>query len=364
MRITFVLPGRSMRKPIGGFKVVYEYANGLVKRGHQVNVIHPLLFYPEEANLRQKLGMFGQWVASSVLGIPKLSWFDISPKVGMLIVGSLEEENIPKGDVIIATAWQTAEWVNRYGQDKGEKFYLIQGYENWSGPEERVKATWKMPLKKIVISHWLEEIALKMGENTITHIPNGLDFKHFHITQSIEKRDPMRIGMLYSPTDWKGSKDGIEALKIVKEKIPELKAVFFSVHPRGIEIPKWMEFHKNPAQDELAKIYNSCAIFIHASWSEGWALPPAEAMACGCALVTTDSKGLRDYAIHRKTALVSKIKDPHALAQNILELIKDNNLRIYLAKEGNKFIQRFTWDKAVEKMEACLLGRLDKPPLS
>ena len=34
-----VLPTNS-RKPIGGYKVTYEYANGLAARGHQVTVVH------------------------------------------------------------------------------------------------------------------------------------------------------------------------------------------------------------------------------------------------------------------------------------------------------------------------------------
>ncbi|HWN72720.1 MAG TPA: hypothetical protein VNN15_02810, partial [Solirubrobacterales bacterium] len=40
MRIVFVLPARSAA-PVGGFKVVYEYANRLVERGHEVALVHP-----------------------------------------------------------------------------------------------------------------------------------------------------------------------------------------------------------------------------------------------------------------------------------------------------------------------------------
>jgi glycosyltransferase involved in cell wall biosynthesis len=74
-------------------------------------------------------------------------------------------------------------------------------------------------------------------------------------------------------------------------------------------------------------------------------------MACGCALVTSNSRGVLDYAIPQETALVSEIKNPTALAQNILKLIRDNNLRFSLAKRGNQYIQRFTWEKAVSKFE-------------
>lgn len=346
-----------MRKPIGGFKVVYEYAHRLTERGHRVNVIHPLLLYPEKKNVTQKLGMFGRWTASSVFGIPRLSWFHISPKVNTLVVPNLEERYIPKANVIVATAWQTAEWVNKYDQDKGEKFYFIQHYENWSGQEERVKATWKMPLKKIVIARWLAEKAKEMGEEVVAHIPNGLNLQQFHISRAIEERDPKRIGMVYHKLKWKGSKDGIKALTLVRKKFPDLQAVFFSIYSPGPDVPHWVEFYKNPPQDKISEIYNSCSIFVGSSWYEGWFLPGAEAMACGCAVVSTDCGGIREYALHEKTALLSEPKDPEKIAQNIIRLICDSNLRLFLAESGYKFVQNFTWKKAVDEFEKVLLNQ-------
>ena len=37
--ITFILP-RTGETPIGGFKVVYEYANRLVEDGYTVNIVY------------------------------------------------------------------------------------------------------------------------------------------------------------------------------------------------------------------------------------------------------------------------------------------------------------------------------------
>ena len=139
MRITFVLPGWSLRKPIGGFKVVYEYANRLSERGHMVNVVHPFLLYPDEATLKQKMkNRVLQIVKRLLREEERVKWFDISPRVHILIVDSLKEGNIPEGDVIIATAWQTAEHVAEYSMSKGGKFYLVMDVYPWLGSKDKL----------------------------------------------------------------------------------------------------------------------------------------------------------------------------------------------------------------------------------
>src|SRR5712672_2573131 len=40
--VTFLLPGGGS-EPVGGFKVAYEYANGLAERGWKVRVVHPCI---------------------------------------------------------------------------------------------------------------------------------------------------------------------------------------------------------------------------------------------------------------------------------------------------------------------------------
>ena len=56
----------------------------------------------------------------------------------------------------MATWWETAEWVARYPASKGAKAYFIQHHEVHEGlPADRVNATWRLPMHKIVIANWL-----------------------------------------------------------------------------------------------------------------------------------------------------------------------------------------------------------------
>ena len=82
------------------------------------------------------------------------------------------------------------------------------------------------------------------------------------------------------------------------------------------------------------------------------ALPPAEAMQCGCALVCTDIGGFALYAKDNETALINKVYDVEQMANNIESLIRDDDLRQKIAKTGNEFIKTFTWEKAYVSFKA------------
>jgi glycosyltransferase involved in cell wall biosynthesis len=352
LKITFILPGEGT-DPVGGPKVVYEYANHLSKRGHSVTVVHPARLRAAMPWIQRGMAVV-RYVQRGIDGSYRPDkWFHVDPRVRLMWVWSLAERYIPDADVVIATWWETAEFVNSYSRTKGRPFYLIQHLETWTGHEERVSATWKMPLKKIVIAQWLREIADGLNQSA-TLIPNGLNFQKFGFDVLPEDRNNSQIMMLYHTLDWKGSTDGLEALSLVKRQVPELRVTLFGVSKSPPNLPDWISYHQKPLQTELRKLYNRAAIFLAPSWSEGWPLPPAEAMMCGAALVATDIPGHREYALHEQTALLSPPKDAKGLAENVLRLVRDKNFRIELATRGNHFIQQFSWDRAVDRFEATL----------
>ena len=92
-------------------------------------------------------------------------------------------------------------------------------------------STWKLPLRKIVISRWLEDVAIRLGESS-DYIPNGLDFKTFGMDVRPEDRDANTIAMLYHHSDWKGSADGLKAIYEAKAKIPQLRVRLFGLPDR------------------------------------------------------------------------------------------------------------------------------------
>lgn len=354
MRIVFLLRKTSIS---GGVRVVFEYANRLHDRGHDVYVVHPLWNSPiSDAKWRPDiLGLKRiYWAIKSIfinlIKPNKVKWFPLRAK--LLKVPTFNKRYIPKADIIVATRWETAYQVIKYPPDFGQKFYLIQHYETWCGPEEKVNLTYKLGLKNIVISNWIKNILEKKLRAKIEKIiPNGIDINQFYI----EKKDnpdesEVRILMSYRNEKWKGAMDGIKAFEIAKKTCPNIKLVMFGPSP-NIKIAKDVEFHKLPYGDKLRKIYNSCDIFIFPSHYEGFALPPMEAMACGCAVVATNVGAVPDYIINGRTALVVEPHEIDNLAKCIIRLVSNKVERKKIAENGFNYIQKFNWDKSTDDLE-------------
>jgi glycosyltransferase involved in cell wall biosynthesis len=352
VRITFLLPGAG-REPIGGFKIVYEYANGLTRRGHHVTLIHTAS-HDRDPSMPVRIRRAGAYLKQGLRrDVGPARWFKLDPRVRVKWVPSLAPTYVPDGDAVLATAWQTAEWVAEYPAAKGRKLYFIQHLETWSGPEERVMATWKLPLEKIVSAKWLQSIAASLGEPAV-YIPLGLDFDAFDIDVPPEQRAQDSFLMLHHTLWWKGTRDGMGALKKVQARYPGASIVLFGTGAHPTDLPEGFAYEKDPAQSRLRTLYNEAAIFVAPSVTEGWGLPATEAMMCGAALAATDNGGHREFAIAGETALISEPQDPDALAENLFRLVENRTLRIEIARRGREFVQQFTWDRAFDRFEEFL----------
>ena len=347
-KINIILPALP-KNPVGGFKVLFEYANKMAEDSNDVWIYYPKRLKPEKI----RKGVFYKFVFEILKQLKVKNhfarrWFNLNEKVKENFIYTLDEKYIRDSDVTIATSWETAEWIGNYSQKKGKKLYLIQDFETWSGSKERIIKTWKLPLQKIAIAKWLKKMVNEVGEESII-IRNGLDHDTFGIDVEIENRNPLRISMLYHKLEWKGSNIGIEALKTVKKVIPNLEVDLFSTSKRNDFLPDWMNFHEKPKN--LRKLYNNSSIFISPSLSEGWGLPRAEAMQCGCATIITNVNGHNDYGMKDVDYLMVNPNDSEELANSIITLINNNKLRYNISKSGNDLIQKFTWENSYQQMK-------------
>jgi glycosyltransferase involved in cell wall biosynthesis len=160
--------------------------------------------------------------------------------------------------------------------------------------------------------------------------------------------------MLYHTHPVKGSADGFEALSLLRKELPDLQATLFGTSRPSPPLPRWVDYRRLPSQPELRACYNRAAIFIAPAHIEGWPLPPAEAMICGAALAATDIGGHREFGIDGETALLSPAGSPEKLAENVLRLVRNAELRTKIARRGYEHIRRCSWNEALDSFERML----------
>jgi len=335
VKITFLCPHVRIA---GGVRAILTYADRLTAAGHQVNVVVPAKGRAR-AFWRAVRGVGPTWVPGFRA---RVVWVD-----------RWRPRALPDGDVLVATAWQSAGAVADAPARCGRKFYFVQHYESlYHGLAEAVDATYRLPLRKIVISTWLRDIMRERFASDAEILVTPVDLALFHAVRVTIATSRPRVLMLHHDYAWKGTADGFETVARVKKRVPGLHLVGF-----GVSAPKtpasYDEFHADPPQETLAALYSGCEIYLCPSWDEGLGMPPMEAMACGAALVTYDNGGSRDYAYDDETALVARRRDVTDLAAKLERLAADDDLRRRLAAAGSAFVRNtFDWGRAVRRMEA------------
>jgi len=341
LKISFLAPHIRIA---GGIRAILTYADRLAGRGHEVSVIVPA-----------KSDVTSWWRNRARRGPDWMPDF----RARVRWVPSWEAAHLPDGDAVVATAWQSAPAVAEAPARCGGKFYLIQHYESlYHGDPPRVDETYRLPLRKIVISTWLRAIMRERFASEAEVLVTPVDAGLFH-PAPVERDDGfLRVLMLHHDYDWKGVPEGLDAYARVSARHAGLRLVGFGVKAPRLPLP-YDEFFENLPQERLAWLYSRCPIYLCPSWDEGLGMPPMEAMACGAALVTYDNGGCRDYALDGKTALVARRRDVDALARALARMVGDPDLRARLARAGQDLIRtRFDWERATARMETLLTGSL------
>ena len=353
MKITFVMARVDMS---GGARVIATHARNLMDRGHEVTV---LATPPRAPGMRAAL--------SSVLhgrGWPKAPGRDAShfdgSGVNLRIIESyrpITDADVPDGDVVIATWWETAHWVARLSPAKGAKFFFIQHYETWGGPVEQVDAAWRLPLHKIVYSSWMSDLAReKFGDSDVSYVPAGVDMKLFN-APARGRQDRPTVGMLYSGTSFKACDVGLRAVDTVRRTLPDLQLVSFGQHAplEALPLPPGTRYTQNPPQDTIRDLYAQCDLWLCSSRSEGFFLPALEAMACRCPVVSTRVGFPMDSIEDGKNGYLVEVDDHGGLADRMARVLalSDADWR-KMSQCAYVTASRYSWQDATALLEKTL----------
>ena len=349
MKINFYLPQVYMGIA-GGYKVVYQYANYLVNNGHDVCIYYDLKDGRNSHHIPKLLTIILRKMM--FIGYPR--WFDLNENVKQKAVNHFDNKTIRDADISIATAPYTAYPVNELSESKGEKYYFIQGYENWDGTsDEFLHKSYALGMNNIVISEWLKNIVDKHAKKESIIIENGIDLNIFKLKNPIEQRNNHVVSMVYHDSYNKGCKYGIEALEKIKKMFPDTKAILFGAPKRPKDLPEWIEYRRNANEQQVVDILNESSVFMCTSLFEGFGLPGLESMACGCALVTTKCQGPEEYA-NDNNSILCDIASTEDLFEAVKELFENEEKRVSVAATAYKNINKWSLSNREKQFEEFL----------
>ena len=348
MKINFVLPPMGTS---GGIDIVYKYVELLSKHGYNVCVYREILAsnmhrYPSEIK-----NVIHQLYCTLKALFEKEKW----KRDKDVFVFKLTNNSVRDADFIIATAWPTAYRISHLPENKGKKYYFIQDYEIWDN-STLVKSSYKLPLKKIVISSWINNCLKKdLGIGPFPVVYNGLDLETYHQTNIRKENGTINFLMLNHYLFKKGIKNGIKAFEKIKNEYKNCRLRMFGMCNND-NLPGYVDYYQNPSKKQLVELYSMSDIFLFPSIDEGWGLTPLEAMACGCIVIGTNTGFALDLGLNGYNMMISAPNDVNQMVSNIRKVLNNSTLANNIRKNGYKTVGTLNWEDSVNKFENLLLN--------
>lgn len=197
------------------------------------------------------------------------------------------------------------------------------------------------------------QVEQTLGRADTLLIFDGIDTDAFVPMPDLQRRDDglppsdARVRLLYVGN--RTRRKGFDLLPRIMDRLPHDYVLYYTggfqgrasapPHPRMIAIG-------SPSRRELIAAYQSADLLLFPSRLEGFGMAPAEALACGRPVVTTNSSALPEVVDHGLNGFLVERDDVAGYAAGVRELGEDAELRRRFGWHGrHKVVQTFGYDQ-------------------
>jgi glycosyltransferase involved in cell wall biosynthesis len=208
------------------------------------------------------------------------------------------------------------------------------------------------------------ERTLKVSENKIDVVYNGVSntFKaadkkefesikaqfsqgkdYFIFLGTIHPRKNLK-NLLLAFDQFKESKKGDEKLLVVGNRKwwpNDLESTY-----RSMKHSDEVIFTSRLSDEEVAKVLSASIALTYLPFFEGFGIPILEAFKCDTAVITANNTSLPE--VGGDAVLYAKANDVSEIAEKMMLISTDDELRSALIKKGNERLAQFNWDKTAE----------------
>jgi glycosyltransferase involved in cell wall biosynthesis len=150
----------------------------------------------------------------------------------------------------------------------------------------------------------------------------------------------------------------IEGLEVLNKKHPRLKLVITGKREEKhfVELMEWAKARPGynnlvtpgfVSDAELRWLYEHCEAYVFTSLSEGFGLPPLEAMAHGAPVVSSNASVMPE--VYGDAAHFFDARNPEDIAAKVEEVLGSEKLRKDLIRKGHERLKKFSWRKMAEE---------------
>lgn len=207
-----------------------------------------------------------------------------------------------------------------------------------------------------------------LNSQTILIPGSGIDLDHYRFTP--EPNGVPVIMLLARFLKDKGLIEFVEASRIVKVSFPEARFVlvgdFDSDNPNSIlpnDLNRWVKLGLVENWGYSHNVFSTIRqsnLMVLPSYREGLPKSLIEAAACGRAVITTDVPGCRDAIVSGETGLLVNPKDSQMLADAILALLQDEQLRKQYGAAGRQLAEKCFDINSVISQHLSIYFEVDK----
>ncbi|MCX5800918.1 MAG: glycosyltransferase family 4 protein [Candidatus Eisenbacteria bacterium] len=205
----------------------------------------------------------------------------------------------------------------------------------------------------MVISESTKRDLIKRGvrPDKIDVVECGLD--HTLYRKMDVPRDPKLVLYLGRLRKYKCVHLLIRAMINVRDSVPGARLVVVGDGPykseledlaRALGLSETVEFRGHVSPDEKVKLLCQATVVANPSPKEGWGLTVVEANACGVPVVASSSPGLVDSIRDGETGILVEHGNVEQLAQRMVELLVNDELRERLSRAAVEWAGRFSWE--------------------
>lgn len=213
-------------------------------------------------------------------------------------------------------------------------------------------------------SNIMAEETRKYTNKNIKTIPFGIDTEIFKPieTNKLFDSDTIVLGAVKSLSFKYGNDSVIKAFKIVREKFPDLNLKLLLVGDgvlrnemeklvNQLKLNDEVKFIGHVPHSQIVKYHNMIDIHIYPSLWESFGVSNLEAAACEKVQIASNIGGFAEILNDGIDAFLVNPNSPEAIAEKIILLLKDGNLRIKMGKKAREnVIKNFNWNDNVNLM--------------